>query len=476
VLQLEAELRALDAHTSSLASSSAADAGSSDGASSSSSSSSSDAGASPLLQAQEGVGGTEAAAAAGGAHAQARAQREQLQWAVQAAKQKVASLHDPGQLRPIAVKNTNAYAMCASLLDRANSSSPEYLSALHQWMSQRAALAGLLPAGAVQLWGAAKGQWSKHEGMLAARAASAGAEQAGDGAGSGGSGSGTAHADGGDDADAQQLAAEVAAAAGVGSTEAQLSRLAGFFGPGTLATLADVTVPLVPHMLERELGMLLNALGRLRFANAELVAAVCGAYEALAAAGTPTLLTQATALWAAAQLQRWGDAVLVQPALVSAVAQPDEMTGFVAARVLIATSHMPRDVAAAAEAAVRAELHRRSGARGPAPAAAGGDAAVPLWVSALADSQAGRNAQCRPREIAYILLAYSEIPGVPVHEGLFGAAARHIELHTHTFSQFRDMEMVATAFERMNFRAGLPALEAMQSLTTSMLNGTPGQQ
>ncbi|WIA37255.1 hypothetical protein OEZ86_014201 [Tetradesmus obliquus] len=132
-----------------------------------------------------------------------------------------------------------------------------------------------------------------------------------------------------------------------------------------------------------------------------------------------------------------------------------------------------------------AALH--SGARGPAPtalpaaaaaAAAEGDdttsssgsssSGMPEWVLALADDVSGRLAGMKPREVAHLVSGYAALPGAAAHQGLFSAAAAHIEAHAHMFTSFNDMEMVAAAFEKTDFKAGLAALKALQQQAEQM--------
>lgn len=91
----------------------------------------------------------------------------------------------PLDLDAMAVRNTNALALCAWQLDRTNANSPDYLADLHAWLGRPGALAGLYPNAAVQLWSAAKGQWAKHETQLASAATAAAAGAGGAAAPSG---------------------------------------------------------------------------------------------------------------------------------------------------------------------------------------------------------------------------------------------------------------------------------------------------
>jgi hypothetical protein len=252
----------------------------------------------------------------------------------------------------------------------------------------------------------------------------------------------------------------------VGLEENQ-QKLYGYFGKEALESLVAVTIPLVSSMTETNLGQLFNSLGRLRYVAPDLLAAAAEAYRALSKVQAPTNITKANAAWAGAQLQ-WFDPALFMPAVLLAAQTPDACEGFLAARIMIATSRMTPEALQQMQLLLRQELHRQSGARGPPPAAGQADPAtsaagqVPQWIASLADSLAGRIPELRPREVAYILLSYSLLPGVPVHEGLFSAAAEHIAGHAETFVHMDDMEMVATAFDRFNFKAGVPALKALQ--------------
>lgn len=388
------------------------------------------------------------------------------------------------------IAEVNSIALLAVLLDRSNSFTPEYLRLLYQWLEDRDRLACLYPNAAMQLWSAVKGQWAKFEARTAANSVAAKQPDAG----------AAAAADG----DNAAAASEAAAAAAAAAAEADLAggsiaaaaaakfnpeeyqvKLWGFFGQDALDSLAGATAPLVSSMTESQLGQLFNCLGRLRFATPELLQAVTTAFRGLSAAKTPTHITKANAAWAAAQMQQFVPE-LVLPALLGAVQHPEQQDGFLAARIMIATSQMPTEVLQEMQLLLRQELHRLSGARGPAPTAVVGGATaadpataaaghVPDWVASLADSLAGRVGELRPREIAYILLCYSQLPDVPVHEGLFSAAAEHIAANAGTFTQLDDMEMVATAFERFNFKAGLPALKALQQQSEQMVAAAAGR-
>ena len=408
---------------------------------------------------------------------QAKQQAQQQAAAVKQAKHRVAA--------------ANSTALIAVLLDKANTFSPEYLRLLYQWLEQPDTLACLYPNSVLQLWQAVKGQWAKFEARTSANAGAAVAAAAASAdhhpansssssssGGEGDDGAAAGAAGGGGDAGPAAAAASTTstAAAGAeadaalgrpqGSLEEYQQKLFGFFGREPLDGLAAVTLPLVGSMTEAQLGQLFNVLGRMRFGPPDLLAEMTRAYKALASVSTPTHITRANAAWAAAQLQQY-DPVLLLPALLGAVEQPEQQDGFLAARIMIATSQLPQDALQRLRLLLLQEQHRLSGARGPPPSSVADPATsaagqVPEWVAGLADSLAGRVAELRPREIAYILLSYSQIPGVPVHDKLFSAAAEHITKHAHTFTQLDDMEMVATAFEKFNFKDGLPALKALQ--------------
>jgi hypothetical protein len=357
----------------------------------------------------------------------------------------------------------NATALTALLLDRSNSYSPEYYRLLYQWLEGKDRLSVLYPNSAVQLWCALKGHWAKFEARTSANSPSAAAAAAADAAGTDADVVG---------ADADVAEADSALTSASDSTRVGLQenqqKLYGFFGKETLESLVAVTIPLVSSMTETNLGQLFNSLGRMRYLAPDLLAAASEAYQALCRVQTPTNITKANAAWAGAQLQ-WFDPALFLPAILLAATKPEECEGFLAARIMIATSQMTPEALQQMQLLLRQELHRQSGARGPVPPAVGqADPAtsaagqVPEWIASLADNLAGRIPELRPREIAYILLSYSQLPGVPVHEGLFSAAAEHIVAHAETFVVMDDMEMVATAFDRFNFKAGVPALKALQ--------------
>lgn len=388
----------------------------------------------------------------------------------------------------VLVDEVNATALIALLLDRSNTFSPEYLRQLYQWLEDRDRLALLYPNAATQLWTTLKGHWAKFQARNSFNSASAAAASAEDaGAGAAPAAAPAAATGAGLDGDAPAAAdmSVLSHPPRVG-IEANQEKLQGFFGSDALGCLAQATAPLVTSMTEANLGQLFAAIGRLRYVSPELLAAAAGAYSALCAAQTPTHLTKANAAWAAAQLQHFEPA-LIMPAVLAAVQTPGELDGFLAARIMIATSQMPEKVLQQVQLLLRQELHRQSGARGPAPAAAAGAATgtaadpataaagqVPDWISSLADSLAGRVPELRPREIAYILLSYSQLPGVAVHERLFASAAEHIAAHADTFVQLDDMEMVATAFERFNFKDGLPALKALQQQSEKLVAASGG--
>ncbi|WIA17017.1 hypothetical protein OEZ85_013926 [Tetradesmus obliquus] len=97
-----------------------------------------------------------------------------------------------------------------------------------------------------------------------------------------------------------------------------------------------------------------------------------------------------------------------------------------------------------------------------------GGGSMPEWVVALADDVSGRLAGMKPREVAHLVAGYAALPGAAAHQGLFAAAAAHIEAHAHMFTSFNDMEMVAAAFEKTDFKAGLAALKALQQQAEQM--------
>jgi hypothetical protein len=449
---------------------------------------------SPALEQQQ----QEPADAADGSSSQPAEQQQQQQ-----AQEEVGASAGPPPRRwerdphKVAVDTVNATALIALLLDKSNTFSPEYLRLLYQWLEDPDRLALLYPNAAVQLWTTLKGQWAKFEARTSANSASAEGAAAdaaadADADAAAPAAAASAEAAGGGDGDAAAAAAASADMPLLSSSSPRLSieanqeKLQGFFGKEALASLSQATVPLVTSMTEQNLGALFSGLGRLRYVSPELLSAATGAYSALCAAQTPTHITKANAAWAASQLQYYEPA-LIMPAVLAAVQTPQELDGFLAARIMIATSQMPEKTLQQLQLLLRQELHRRSGARGPAPAAAAAAASgaaadpataaagqVPDWIASLADSLAGRVPELRPREIAYILLSYSQLPGVPVHERLFAAAAEHIAAHADTFVQLDDMEMVATAFERFNFKDGLPALKALQQQSEKLVSASGG--
>jgi hypothetical protein len=368
----------------------------------------------------------------------------------------------------------NSTALTALLLDRANTYSPQYLRLLYQWLENTDRLSVLYPNAASQFWTAMKSQWSKFEARNSANSATAaGSSEAGEAGDS-------AEAAAAADADLAPVEPDdMHLSTARLSVEQYQQKVEAFFGKKALQSLAQATAPLVTSMTENNLGQLFNAMGRLRWASPELLAAASGAFKALCAAQTPTVVTKANAAWAAGQLQHY-DPALILPAVLTAVQAPESLDGFLAARIMIATSQMPQEVLQQLQLLLKQELHRLSGARGPPPAAAAAAAVadpataaagqIPDWVASLAGCLAGRMPELRPREVAYILLSYSQLPGVPVHEELFGAAAGHIAAHADTFVQLDDMEMVATAFERFNFKDGLPALKALQEQSEKLLS------
>jgi hypothetical protein len=327
-----------------------------------------------------------------------------------------------------------------------------------------------------QLWQAVRGQFQRHHRMTQAAAA---AEQPQDSAASSSS-SNAATADGSSSnagtpaADADAPAAAAADATTSSSTynsaeylEQQQQQLREFFGPKTLDMLAGKTAQMCSSMTERELGQVLASISGVKYTNNDLMAAAAAAFEAMCAARTPTVETLLSAAWAGASL-RFPKPSLLQPALVAAAAKPGSIDGVGAGRLMRITSWLTAEELEQQRSLLLQELHRRSGARGAAPsvpAAAADDGSSSSsnaeWVTALADNLADRMGSLKPREVANLVAAFAAIPGVVLHEGLFIAAAAHIETHAHTFTRFAEMEMVASAFEKMNFKQGLGALKAL---------------
>ncbi|KAF6254328.1 hypothetical protein COO60DRAFT_1703366 [Scenedesmus sp. NREL 46B-D3] len=423
-------------------------------------------------------------------HAQNRLVQSQGGWPLQQAVMQRVTEHLQGQLpaAPSAPhdqqqqqrqqmdeqRTANAIAQLAWLLDRSQLQTPEYLAALHRWIAAPANLEHLSALSVMQLWAAVRGQYSRHHRMTNAAAA---AEQPQKPAASATSSS-SAAADSGDaGADTAAAAAAVpadddapGAAGGSSSPADELLKRQGllkeFFGAATLDLLAAKTAQLCSSMTERELGQVLASVSSVKYSNHELMSAAAAAFEAMCAAGTPSHETLISAAWAAAALQLPKPALL-QPALVAAATNPDSINGVGVGRLLRITSCLTAEDLEQQRALLRQELHRRSGARGPAPtvpAAADGSSSsgTPEWVAALADSAAGRIGEMKPREIANVVAGLAAIPGVELHQGLLAAVASHIEVHAHTFTKFNDMEMVASAFEKMDFKAGLSALKALQ--------------
>jgi hypothetical protein len=264
------------------------------------------------------------------------------------------------------------------------------------------------------------------------------------------------------DGDAPAAAASSSSYNSAEYLEQQQQQLREFFGAKTLDVLAGKTAQMCSSMTERELGQALASISGVKYTNDELMSAAAAAFEAMCAAGTTSVETRLSAAWAAASL-RFPKPSLLQPALVAAAAEPGTIDGVGAGRLMRVTSWLTPEEIEQQRALLLQELHRRSGARGSAPAADGSSGSSnPEWVMALADDLAGRMGNLKPREVANLVAAYAAIPGVALHEGLFAAAAAHIETHAHTFTRFAEMEMVASAFEKMNFKAGLGALKALQ--------------
>jgi hypothetical protein len=248
----------------------------------------------------------------------------------------------------------------------------------------------------------------------------------------------------------------------------QQKQLRAFFGDKTLDALAAKTAQMCSSMTERELGQILASVSGLKYTNNELMAAAAAAYEAMCAAGTPSTETLVSAAWAAAALH-FPKPSLLQPALVAAATQPGSIDGVGIGRLLRVTSCLTAEELQQQRELLRQELHRRSGARGAAPDnSSSSSSSLPEWVAALADNAAGRMGELKAREVAHLVGGYAAISGAELHEGLFTAAAAHIETHAHMFTSFGDMEMVASAFEKMNFKAGLGALKALQQQAEQM--------
>jgi hypothetical protein len=286
------------------------------------------------------------------------------------------------------------------------------------------------------------------------------------------SGADTAAGDADGDAAATAAAAATTGISDYNSAEyleQQQQQLREFFGAKTLDMLAGKTTQMCSSMTERELGQVLASLSGVKYTNGNLMAAAAAAFEAMCAAGTPSKDTLLSAAWAAASL-RFPKPSLLQPALVAAAADPGSIDGVGAGRIMRITSWLTLEEVQQQRSLLLQELHRRSGARGPAPSVedSSSSSSNPEWVAALADNLVGRIGELKPREVANIVAAFAAIPGVVLHKGLFAAAAAHIETHAHTFTRFADMEMVASAFEKMNFKAGLSALKALQQQAEHM--------
>jgi hypothetical protein len=349
-----------------------------------------------------------------------------------------------------------------------------------RWIAVPANLQQLSSMSLTQLWAALRGQYSKHHRMSLAAAA---AEQPQDAIAASSSSSeatadGSAHAadaaagDNTADGDAQAAASGSSSSSSesIDDMQKQQQQLRDFFGGQTLDALAAKTAQMCSSMTERELGQILASISGIRYSNDNLMAAAAAAFEAMCAAGTPSIETLVSAAWAGAAL-RFPKPSLLQPALIAAATQPGSIDGVGIGRLMRTTSLLTADEVQQQRTLLLQELHRRSGARGPAPTAAAaedGSSSAPEWVVALADNVAGRIREFKPREVAHLVSGYAAIPGVALHEGLFTAAAAHIETHAHMFTSFSDMEMVASAFEKMNFKAGLGALKALQQQAEQM--------
>eukprot|EP00775_Hariotina_reticulata_P010765 gene10765-10921_t len=159
------------------------------------------------------------------------------------------------------------------------------------------------------------------------------------------------------------------------------------------------------------------------YCNPSFTAALEAAVQRLLQVQQLTAPTAMAAAWAASRLQQ-PRTQLLQPAFLAAMTEPDSFHGLMCGRLLKVTADLPSDVMQEQEQKLREELHRLSGSRGPVPDAAPGNAP---WVDSIAE-----------------------------------------KTHAHMFTKFVDMEMVAGAFERMNYKEGLPALKALQEQTMRM--------
>lgn len=381
-------------------------------------------------------------------------------------------------------RNANSIAHLAVMFSKQRLQSHEYVAALHQWVANGNNLQQLSQAGACQLWAALRGQYGAHTALLAAYQEAEGTADGSSSASVDGSSSTTAAAAVDEAAETSELDQATTAAAtssgddAAASTEDSLedkqSRLAEFFGSNTLDSLAAVTAQQVTVMTERELGQLLASIGNLRYKNPELLAAAAAGveriYKASATVGSQdglSVLTCISAAWAGVVL-RQPKTTLLLPLWVAGVERPAEFDGVMAGRLFRITGMLgdqDSGILQQQRQLLREEIHRRKDRRGPVPDSTDSN---PEWVTAVADSVVDRFVDFKPREVAHILAGFSSIPGVVLHEQMFAAAAKHIETHAHTFVQFKDMELIAGAFERMSYKEGLPALRALQEQTEQL--------
>jgi hypothetical protein len=337
--------------------------------------------------------------------------------AVAAARQQQASAARLGKV-------AGSVALLAFHLDRYHLLSPAYLSALHSWAADPQNVDQLPPNGLLQLWSALRGQYtrgnSSHGGLQD------------EGAESNFSHSGSSSADagelelpaaGGGGTSAQPAAAAVAELDNhQHNLQEQQQSLKRFFGPHTLDTLAAATAKKLPEMTEREIGQLLSFVAGLRYSSPPLMAALEAAVERVLQVQQLTPTTAMAAAWAAMQLQQ-PRTQLLQPAFLAAVTDPDGFSGVMSGRLLRVTSALPSDFVQDQVQKLREEQHKLSGSRGSAPEASVGNAP---WVDSIAESVSDRLLDFKPREIAHVLHCFSSIPGVQLHDKLFGAAAKHI--------------------------------------------------
>lgn len=387
-----------------------------------------------------------------------------------------------------ASRNANSIAMLAWLFGKVKLQSPEYTAALHQWIAKPSNLQHLSPIGSTQMWQGLRTHFSVYVTALnGTGGAAAAAEASSTPAAAAGEESRDDSAP--DQDETLDLGDSAAAAAGADSADpdqilaTQQAMLKAYFGPQTLDSLAAATAQQITVMTEREVGFVLASIGGLRHHNSEFLAAAAAGLERMyrtssaAAAGAKSLddlsiLTRLSAAWLAGALRQPNSSLLL-PLWVAAVEQPDRFDGKAAGRLFRVTwmlYNISNDVIQQQRQLLREEIHKRQDRRGPVPESSS-SSSTPEWIAAVADSLPQRLNECKPREIANALDAYSQIPGVPLHDELFSTAAQQIQLHAHMFTQFKDMEMVALAFERMNFKEGLPALKALQAQTERLAAG-----